>query len=221
MLALDAQMVIEPADIDRPAPNPDLAIRPYPGGLAARRRADGETYEIRPIRPEDAHLYPGFLARTDPEDLRLRFLAPRRNFPEEMALRLTQLDYDREMAFVALTPDGELAGVARLACDPDHVSGEYALIVRSDLKGRGLGRALMRMLIDYAAADGLRRLEGIVLAENRAMLGFVRSLGFDRRPRSRRRRADADHPRPDRSGPPCGGRGGFLISRAAATGGPA
>ena len=70
----------------------------------------------------------------------MRFLAPRRSFPEEMALRLTQLDYDRDMAFVALTPDGELAGVSRLACDPDHAGGEYALLVRTDLQGRGSAR---------------------------------------------------------------------------------
>jgi len=178
VLALDASIVIEPADIDRPAPNPDLAIRPYPAAWRRSLVRDGASYAIRPIRPEDAHLYRTFLAHTDPEDLRLRFLAPRRHFPDEMGLRLTQLDYDREMAFVALTPEGELAGVARLARSPDRASGEYATIVRSDLKGRGIGGALMRMLIDYAAAEGIARLEGVVLAENRAMLGFVRGFGF-------------------------------------------
>ncbi|HVH01555.1 MAG TPA: bifunctional acetate--CoA ligase family protein/GNAT family N-acetyltransferase [Amaricoccus sp.] len=178
VLALDVSIVIEPADIDRPVPNPDLAISPYPAAWRSVHVRDGVAYAIRPIMPADAHLYRTFVDRTDPEDLRLRFLAPRRNFPEEMALRLSQLDYDREVAFVALTPEGELAGVARLACDPDHTSGEYATIVRSDLKGRGLGRALMQMLIDYAAADGLQRIEGIVLAENRSMLDFVRGLGF-------------------------------------------
>ena len=178
VLALDASIVIEPADLDRPVPNPDLAIRPYPAAWRRSLVRDGATFAIRPIRPEDAHLYRTFLAHTDAEDLRFRFLAPRRNFPDEMGLRLTQLDYDREMAFVALTPEGELAGVARLACAPDHASGEYATIVRSDLKGRGIGGALMRLLIDYATAEGLARLEGVVLAENRPMLGFVRGLGF-------------------------------------------
>ncbi len=100
-----------------------------------------------------------------------------------MALRLTQLDYDREMAFVALTPEGELAGVARVACDPDHVSGEYATIVRSDLKGRGLGGALMRMLIDYAAADGL--------APARGHRPRGEPLDARLRPRPRLRRRDA------------------------------
>jgi acetyltransferase len=179
VLALDAQMVIESADIDRPAPNPELVIRPYPAAWRRSFLRDGATWSIRPIRPEDALLYRAFLDRTDPEDLRLRFLAPRRHFPEEEALRLSQLDYDREMAFVALTPEAELAGVARLASDPDHTSAEYAAIVRSDLHGKGLGTALMRILIDYAAADGLERLEGVVLAENRPMLDFVRGLGFN------------------------------------------
>lgn len=182
VLMLDAQMVIEPADINRAAPNPDLAIRPYPAAWRRSFTRGDRTFEIRPIRPEDAKLYPDLFARTDPEDLRLRFLTPRRSITEDMALRLTQLDYGREMAFVALTETGELAGVARFSADPDHVSGEYATLVRSDLKGNGLGGALMRMLIDYAAADGLRRLDGIVLAENRSMLGFIRSLGFTARP---------------------------------------
>lgn len=176
------KMVIEPADINRAAPNPDLAIRPYPAAWRRSFTRGDRTFEIRPIRPEDAKLYPDLFARTDPEDLRLRFLTPRRSITEDMALRLTQLDYGREMAFVALTETGELAGVARFSADPDHVSGEYATLVRSDLKGNGLGGALMRMLIDYAAADGLRRLDGIVLAENRSMLGFIRSLGFTARP---------------------------------------
>ena len=83
------------------------------------------------------------------------------------------------MAFVALTPDGALAGVSRISCDPDHRVGEYALIVRSDLQGRGIGSALMQILIDYARADGLERIEGIVLAENRGMLDLVRRLGFE------------------------------------------
>jgi acetyltransferase len=95
---------------------------------------------------------------------------------------MTQLDYDREMAFVALAPDGGLAGESRVACGPDHRAGEYALIVRSDLQGRGIGAALMRILIDYARADGMEALEGMVLAENRGMLGLVRRLGFAARP---------------------------------------
>jgi acetyltransferase len=178
VLALDARMVIDPADLARRPPNPDLAIRPYPAGWRRTHVSDGLTCELRPIRPVDALLYRGFLEHTSAEDIRMRFMAPRRNFPDELGLRLSQLDYDREMAFVALTSQGELAGVSRMVCDPDHRTAEYALIVRSDLTGRGLGTALMTILVDYARADGLERLEGPVLRENRGMLGLVGRLGF-------------------------------------------
>ena len=178
VLALDARMVIDPGDLGRRPPNPDLVIRPYPAGWRrTHSRGDGR-YELRPIRPVDALLYRGFLAHMSAEDIRMRFMAPRKNFPDEMGLRLSQLDYDREMAFVALTPEGELAGVSRMVCDPDHRTAEYALLVRSDLAGLGLGTALMTLLVDYARADGLERLEGPVLRENHGMLGLVTRLGF-------------------------------------------
>ena len=178
VVALDMNVEFDPDELSRRPPNPHLAIRPYP--TKWRRtiaRPEGD-YELRPIRPADALLYPEFLARVSQEDMRLRFLAVRVHFPEAFALRWTQLDYDREMAFVALTPEGELAGVSRVVAAPDHLSGEYSLLVRSDLQGRGIGAALMRILIDYARADGMERLEGMVLAENRPMQGLVGHLGF-------------------------------------------
>lgn len=179
VLALDARMVIDPADLARRPPNPDLAIRPYPAGWRRTHVRGDARYELRPIRPVDALLYRGFLAHTSAEDIRMRFMAPRKHFPDEMGLRLSQLDYDREMAFVALTPGGELAGISRMVADPDHRTAEYALIVRSDLAGQGLGTALMTLLVDYARADGIERLEGPVLRENRGMLGLVTGgLGF-------------------------------------------
>ncbi|MFT3973966.1 MAG: bifunctional acetate--CoA ligase family protein/GNAT family N-acetyltransferase [Amaricoccus sp.] len=178
VIALDMNVEFDPAELDRRPPNLHLAIRPYPTEWRRSiERPDG-VYDLRPIRPADALLYPDFLARVSREDMRLRFLAVRVHFPEEFALRWTQLDYDREMAFVALTPAGELAGVSRVVAAPDHLSGEYSLLVRSDLQGRGIGAALMRLLIDYARADGMERIEGMVLAENRAMQGLVGHLGF-------------------------------------------
>jgi acetyltransferase len=177
-VALDARIEIEPKDLARQGPNPDLAIRPYPAAWRRQVSLPGGRFEIRPIRPGDVLLYPDFLERLDPEALRLRFLAPRRHFTDETALRLTQLDYDRDMAFVALTDQGALAGVSRLAVDPDHRTAEYALIVRSDLQGGGLGTALMNILIDYARADGIRRLEGLVLGENTGMRALAKRLGF-------------------------------------------
>ncbi len=178
VIALDARIEIEPADIDRSAPNPDLAIRPYPWAWKRQVALKDGVYEVRPILPVDATLYPDFFAKLDDEDIRMRFMAPRRHFPEEMGRQLTQLDYDRDMAFVALTPEGALAGVARVSCDPDHEVGEYALVVRSDLAGRGVGSALLTQLIEYARSDGLRRLEGMVLAENRPMRMLVSRYGF-------------------------------------------
>jgi acetyltransferase len=92
---------------------------------------------------------------------------------------MTQIDYAREIAFVALAGvSGELLGVSRFAADPDYVRAEYAVIVRSDLKGRGVGWELMRHLIDYAKATGIGELFGSVLAENTTMLHMCRELGF-------------------------------------------
>jgi acetyltransferase len=182
MIALDARIEIDPADIARAGPNPDLAIRPYPGDWRREVILKGERHVLRAIRPTDVALYPEFIAHTTPGDIRMRFLAPRKHFPDELGLRLTQLDYDRDMAFVALNTAGEMAGVARMFCDPDRRSAEYALIVRSDMSGRGIGSALLGHLIDYARAEGLERLEGMILAENTAMQGLVKRFGFEIRP---------------------------------------
>ncbi|MFD2057965.1 GNAT family N-acetyltransferase [Mesorhizobium calcicola] len=180
VVALDARIEIEPERVEEPGPNPALAIRPYPSGWENVFSTGGGThYHIRPIKPADIALYPEFLARVSPDDLRLRFLSPRKSFSDQMLKRLTQLDYDRNMAFVALEmSSGALAGISRLSCDPDHVSAEYALLVRTDLQGHGLGWELLRQIIDYAKADGIGRIEGIVLSENSKMLAMCREFGF-------------------------------------------
>jgi acetyltransferase len=178
VVALDAVIEIDPGSVELPGPNPALAILPYPSQWRREVQLGGGNYEIRPIRPADALLYEDFLANMSAEDLRMRFMAARNHFPVEMALRLTQLDYDRDIAFVAVTPEGVLAGVSRMTLEPSRKSAEYALIVRSDMQGRGLGAALMRALIDYARATGVEVLEGIILSENRGMLGLVGRLGF-------------------------------------------
>jgi acetyltransferase len=178
VIAVDARIEIDPKDVERLGPNPDLAIRPYPADWNRDMSPDGDRYHIRPIKPADVSLYAAFLAKVTPEDLRLRFFSQRKSIPHQMLLRLTQLDYDREMAFVALDASGELAGIARLAADPDHETAEYGLLVRSDLQGHGLGWALLRQLVDYAASDGLAKLEGIILRENTKMLAMCREFGF-------------------------------------------
>lgn len=178
-VALDARIEIDVSRVDEQGPNPDLAIRPYPSGWDKLHSAHGGAqFTMRPIRPADVALYPDFLGRVAPGDIRLRFLAPRKAFPDEMLKRLTQLDYDREMAFVALEENGALAGIARISADPNHESAEFGLLVRTDLQGHGLGGALLSHLIDYARADGLSRIEGIMFDENEKMIELAKALGF-------------------------------------------
>jgi acetyltransferase len=184
VIALDARICIEPSDVETQGPNPRLAIRPYPNQWETWVPTDnGYRIFIRPIRPADEHLYGAFVAKLSPEDIRFRFLTPRKEFAHKFIARFTQIDYARAMAFVALDKEQkELLGVARLATDPDYSMGEYAIIVRSDLKGTGIGWALMRHLIAYAEKEGLRELAGDVLASNQPMLEMCRALGFQTSP---------------------------------------
>jgi acetyltransferase len=181
VIALDARIRIEPREVEMEGPNPRLAIRPYPNQWEAWAGTDnGYRIFIRPILPADEHLYGAFVEKLSPEDIRFRFLTPRKEFSHKFIARFTQIDYARAMAFVALDKERkELLGVARLAADPDYTKGEYAIIVRSDLKGTGIGWALMRHLIRYAEKEGLRALVGDVLASNLPMLEMCRALGFE------------------------------------------
>ena len=108
---------------------------------------------IRPIRPEDAQAHAAFFSRLSPQDIRYRFFSAMRELSPEQTVRLTQVDYDREMAFIAVSEaTGETVGVSRLACDADGQSGEFAVIVQADMKGKGLASHLMRRLIDWGRA---------------------------------------------------------------------
>ena len=177
--ALDARIQFDPSLIEDPAPNADLVIRPYPSKWERDIEVRGRRYTIRPIKPTDVALYPAFLSKVTQEDIRLRFLSPRKHFPDQALKRMTQLDYDREIAFVIIAQAGdELAGIGRLSCDPDHSVAEYALLVRTDLQGQGLGWELLNQLVDYAREDGISKIEGMILAENRKMLSMCRELGF-------------------------------------------
>jgi acetyltransferase len=181
VIALDARLRIEPGEVELAGPNPNLAIRPYPNQWERWIGTDnGFRVFVRPIRPQDEHLCAAFVDKLSPDDIRFRLFAPRKEFSHKFLARLTQIDYARAMAFVALDKEQkELLGVARLAADPDYVKGEYAIIVRSDLKGTGIGWALMRHLIRYAEKEGLRELSGDVLASNHRMLEMCRALGFE------------------------------------------
>ena len=142
------------------------------------RLRDGMRIIIRMLRSDDAALYPGFLAEVTAEDMRLRFHAPMRALRREFIGQLTQLDPARAAAFVALDEvTGNLLGVARLHYE-DGREGEYAILVRSRLKGLGLGWLLMTRLIQYARAISLRQIHGLVLAENTVMLKMCGEFGF-------------------------------------------
>lgn len=177
-LAIDARVVVTAAG-RRP-----FAIEPYPHALERRvTLAEGRDMLFRPIRPEDETALSGMIAGCTPHDLHLRFFNTIKALPHEMAARLSQIDYDREMAFVAVPPDspygdGPIFGVARLICDPENEAAEYAVIVRSDMQGIGLGYALMNAIIEHGRARGLKRIDGDILAENTRMLDMVRELGF-------------------------------------------
>ena len=181
VIALDARIRINPDLVEMDGPNSRLAIRPYPNQWERwTETEDGERIMIRPIKPADEHLYADFVAKLSPEDIHFRFLAPRKEFSHKFVARFTQIDYARAMAFVALNKDErELYGIARLAADPDYTKGEYAIIVRSDLKGTGLGWMLMRNLIRYAEREGLQELTGNVLEQNTRMLEMCQALGFE------------------------------------------
>jgi acetyltransferase len=175
VMAADAWLRLRGADEAAVA----LAIAPYPVELTEHLLVGGEPMTIRPIRPEDAEAHGAFFSRLSPEDIRYRFFSAMRELSAEHTVRLTQVDYEREMAFIAVREaTGDTVGVARLACDSDGRSGEFAVIVQADMKGRGLASVLMRRLIAWARMRGLTEVVGQILSDNQPMLGFVRHLGF-------------------------------------------
>jgi acetyltransferase len=182
-LAVDARLRLLPAG----SPAASLAILPYPRELEQTvTLPDGRVLRVRPIRPEDEPALVRGFRRLAEDEVRQRFFVPLTELPHAMAARLTQIDYDREMAFVLAEPGApgaaELHGVARLAADPDNVRAEFAIIVERALSGQGLGTFLMNRLIEYARSRGIGELFGDVLVDNVVMRGLCRSLGFRESP---------------------------------------
>ena len=180
MVALDARISIAAAPVGARR-HAHFAIRPYPREwertLTLR---NGRDIAVRPVRPEDEGMYEEFFRHVSQDDLRLRFFGPVKAIEHAFVARLTQIDYGRSIALLALDePSGSLMGSVRLHADPDHRTGEYAILLRSDLKGIGLGWALMELIIEYARNEGLQRIHGEVLRENTTMLKMCRELGFD------------------------------------------
>jgi acetyltransferase len=162
-----------------------LAIHPYPTELVARAHArNGAPVTIRPIRPEDATLEQRFVTSLSDETRYFRFFYRLHELTPAMLARFTQVDYDRELALVAVVADAAVpervafAGVARFAVNPDGETAEYAVVVHDAWQSQGIGRLLMERLIDAARRKGLAELRGAVLRENARMIGFVRALGF-------------------------------------------
>jgi acetyltransferase len=181
VLALDARVAIAPVEPRfKGTGNPRFAVRPYPTQWECRiALADGRRVFVRPLRPEDEAMVRAFFGRVTQEDLRLRFFAPVKDFSHAFIARLTQLDYGRAMAFAAIDEaSGDLLGIVRMHADANYECGEYAILLRSDLKGHGLGWELMQLIIRYARSEGLNRIEGQVLRENSTMLQMCRELGF-------------------------------------------
>jgi acetyltransferase len=180
VLALDARLRVRRTDISA---TQRLAIRPYPKELEEWVTLNGQRLMLRPIRPEDEPQHREFLRALDPEDIRFRFLELDGELPHSEIARFTQIDYDREMAFIASAVQdqggAETLGVVRALTDPDNQRAEFSVIVHSALKGKGLGRALVQKMIAYCRDRGTRELAGRVMLENRRMLSLAVSLGFE------------------------------------------
>lgn len=185
MLALDARVRLQPAEAAVPP-----AILSYPSALEQVLEVGGGLrLRLRPIRPDDAAAIQRFVQALDPVHIQFRFFSALRRLPPQMLARLTQIDYHRDMAFLAFpadggtaevgTADGDPVAVVRVHADPGHAQGEFAIVVAEEWQGRGIGRALMRHIIEYARSRGMEELFGYVHTENRAMLDLVGQLGFE------------------------------------------
>lgn len=180
VLALDARIRV---GVPITTGHKRLAIRPYPRYLEETiKLRDGREVLVRPIRPEDQPAHEEFVAHLTSEDLRFRFLGVIRDIPPSEMARLTQIDYDREMAFIAVAPNkegrDETLAVVRTYSNPDNTKADFAVMVCSDLRGRGLGTALMQKMIEYCRQRGTREVVGQVLPDNAAMLKLTTRLGF-------------------------------------------
>ncbi len=184
-VAVDARLAISAAPTG-PDPYEHMAIHPYPSQLIQHwQLADGTNIVVRPIRPEDAEVEQNFVKGLSEESKYFRFRQTLNELTPEMLARFTQIDYDREMALIAVTQqDGKNIeiGVARYITNPDGESCEFALVVADEWQGKGIGTHLMEQLLRIAHMRGLRQMEGEVFTRNQPMLNLVSRLGFSIRP---------------------------------------
>ena len=179
VLAVDARVRLRPVAVGEAS---RLAIRPYPAQLEATVKIDGTDLLLRPIRPEDAQRMISFYALATPDDMRLRFFMSQRDVPRSQLARFTQIDYDREMSFIAIAPsssgESTMVGEVRALCDPDNQQAEFAVQVATAWQGKGLGLLLMVKMIDYLRKRGTAVVAGQCLYENAGMKTLARHLGF-------------------------------------------
>ncbi len=181
-VAVDARVVV---DYYSPAPDryAHMAIHPYPSHLVSHwQLPDGTDVTIRPIRPEDAKIEDDFVRNLSDQAKYFRFMQALHELTPTMLIRFTQIDYDREMAFIAVIhQDGKEIelGVARYAINPDGHTCEFAIVIADEWQHRGFGHKLMQSLMDAARARGLKLMQGEVLTNNSNMLKLVQKLGFE------------------------------------------
>ncbi|MBL4829438.1 MAG: bifunctional acetate--CoA ligase family protein/GNAT family N-acetyltransferase [Aliivibrio sp.] len=177
---IDAALTLEPFEGNS---HQRLAIRPYPDELEQWvNLKDGSDVLLRPILPEDEPKHADFISKVSVDDLYKRFFSDVGELNHEALANLTQIDYDREMAFVATITTGgdeKIIAVARAVADPENIDAEFAILVRSDLKGQGLGRILMSKIIEYCRGHGTKTLSGMTMPNNRGMILLAQKLGFD------------------------------------------
>lgn len=184
VIALDARLRISGVPAGSSA---RLAIQPYPHELEENIcLPDGKKLLLRPVRPEDENGFHRIFAALSPEEIRMRFLHPMRSLSHQLAARLTQIDYDREMALVLEGQNtynmGELYGGVRIAADPDNEAAEISILLRQDMTGSGLGPMLMRKIIEHARKKKIGCLFGEVLTDNTPMLRLASAFGFQVKP---------------------------------------
>ena len=180
VIAVDARIKVQLSNQLNPYSH--MAIHPYPYQLTQHfQLTNGINVLIRPIRPEDATLEKNFLNRLSERTKYFRFMQALQELTPEMIIRFTQIDYDREMAFVAVTEDENMPceiGVGRYVMNPDGNSAEFALVVTDDCQRLGIGFRLLKALIQAAKTKGILFFEGEVLVVNKPMLSLVKKLGF-------------------------------------------
>jgi acetyltransferase len=156
-----------------------LAITPYPTQLEKMiTLKDGRKVLMRPIKPEDEPKHAAFIHKVSKEDLYKRFFTDVGEFNHESLAAFTQIDYDREMAFVVEEPNGDILGVARAMITPDNSDAEFAVLIRSDQKGLGLGKVLMTNIINYCRKRNTKQISGMTMPTNQGMLNLAKRLGF-------------------------------------------